>query len=257
MKEIKRNVKVGKKQRQCPILNCAYFNYESKVKLHFKVKHEKNLDCVCPTCGFATGYKANLKEHIRRVHENKSTWKKYHKTKEIKPDVKIGVEEVKAYVEIAKRQKQCPISGCTRLFVKKESTTQYVNHFRYVHGKKDVQCSNCKFVTVSTHHLRKHVKRIHDKTLSLQCSKCKYFAENESELKLHFKGKHDKIRDYTCHVCGYATSYNSCLKKHLLNAHETEKAELFLLWCPIISCGRRLESMKHLKAHLYKIHSLD
>merc|ERR1712150_105019 len=231
-------VEIAKQQKQCHISGCtrSFKNNEgpSHMFYHFKTKHG-NKDVHCSKCKFAS---APIKPHEHRakcIHDktlpfqcNKCEYRA-NRGSELKSHikfehgtVKIEDEEIQTYVEIAKKQKQCPISGCTHRFKEKEIPSRIFYHIKDTHGVKNIQCSECKFVTVSTKRLTRHIKRIHDKSLSIKCAKCEFFADGNAELKMHIKSKHDKIRDHICHICGSSFLRKQHLQKHLSTVHGKE-----------------------------------
>ncbi|KAL3311438.1 hypothetical protein Ciccas_009985 [Cichlidogyrus casuarinus] len=86
----------------------------------------------------------------------------------------------------------------------------------HIRPEKQLECSECNFVTEYKHHLEYHL-RSHAGQKPHKCDKCNYRCVNKSMLNSHMKS-HTNIYPYRCLDCNYATKYCHSLKLHL-NKH--------------------------------------
>ena len=90
-------------------------------------------------------------------------------------------------------------------------------HVKQVHDKiKDVKCDidQCEYVCSHKHHLKMHAKQVHDKIKDVKCDQCEYVCSLKHHLKMHVKQVHDRVMDVKCNQCDYTCSRAETLRRH-------------------------------------------
>ena len=154
--------------------------------------------------------------------------------------------EIKTSDKVAKNLKR---KSCKNKFKSKQ---ELGGHLSAIHEiNKPHQCSLCDYRTARSSDLRKHVRRVHEKTANvkkIQCLNCeKIFTRNftmvqhvkthhegkkehhcficrnkftcKAGLKNHISAVHEGKKPHQCKYCDYATAYKCDLKKHVRNIH--------------------------------------
>ena len=87
---------------------------------------------------------------------------------------------------------------------------------------KRFRCEQCEYRTSHKHHLKMHVKQVHDKIKDVKCDidQCEYVCSHKHHLKMHAKQVHDKIKDVKCDQCEYVCSLKHHLKMHVKQVHD-------------------------------------
>ena len=92
---------------------------------------------------------------------------------------------------------------------------------------KRFRCEQCEYRASHKHHLKMHVKQVHDKIKDVKCDidQCEYVCSHKHHLKMHAKQVHDKIRDVKCDIdqCEYTCSLKHHLKMHVKQVHDKIK----------------------------------
>ena len=127
---------------------------------HIAFVHEKTIGIVCPHCGRNCMRQADLKKHIRIVHELAGT---------------------KSY--------KC--GDCEKYF---KTEGEKKKHFETVHeGKFIVNCPICQKSFKTNGVLKKHIDAVHEKKRPHGCDICNETFAQSAHLKTHKKGKHNII----------------------------------------------------------------
>jgi len=128
------------------------------------------------------------------------------------------------------RMQTCPQCG-----VKVVSLKQ---HERIVHQKDlHIPCTekDCKTMFVTIHHLKQHVKNVHEKA-KLACPQCEVMLGVDN-LKRHIRIVHEKRRDHICMECNKTFQTKTHLTNHELRVHRSMKEK-----CP--DCGKFVQDVK-------------
>ena len=102
--------------------------------------------------------------------------------------------------------------ACKMCEYKSVSQHHFKRHMSRVH-EKSIQCDQCSFTCGSIDYLRDHIKAVHEGT-KLKCKKCPAEFNWRSDLSRHMKGVHSGIV-YTCLVCSLELSSDKSLKRHM------------------------------------------
>ena len=89
-------------------------------------------------------------------------------------------------------------------------------HMRDIHGKAELPCKSCHFVTNSSNRLNSHVNRFH--TFS-KCDKCNHISATPKTLKIHMTNKHEGQR-FKCSQCDYKATQKGNLAIHRESVHD-------------------------------------
>ena len=130
------------------------------LKAHIDVVHDKIRNHVCEECGQSFSQKNNLKLHIQAVHEMK---------------------------EKSLKCEQCPYSAYLNSDIKK--------HVNYVHKKiRNHVCDQCGYAASRVNILRKHMAAVHKiGGKKLKCELCPHKTYWKHHLKEHVKTMHQNI----------------------------------------------------------------
>ena len=89
---------------------------------------------------------------------------------------------------------------------------------KLLHAGIKLYCQKCEYSTVKPHHLKEHVKNVHEPEF-LYCDKCSYECKRSRNLRLHKESEHEgKI--YLCDKCDFSSKFESRLKDHERGVHE-------------------------------------
>ncbi|XP_055694872.1 zinc finger protein 41-like [Lutzomyia longipalpis] len=174
---------------------------------------------MCAICGKMYLHKANLKWHMRIVHQ--------------------GLKEAK-----------CEI--CNKEFTRAYS---HATHMMVVHGnKKLLRCTECRVVFRTNEGFEKHQKEWHDpenpreKTRNFMCDLCGKAFFSNAALQRH-TSSHLGTKPFQCTLCPKAYNRNHRLKVHMMR-HEGIKNHV----CTV--CGLRKTTLTELKTHM-NIHTKE
>ena len=196
------------------------WSFKSKMGLvtHEKIKHGSVKYHNCNICDTKFSNEANLKRHIRSVHEKKFT---------------------------------CLV--CQEVFDCKRKLERHKRHFFHFQEKEEIKdvfsCDNCDFKTSRKDSLLRHKRLKHgifrkeflaiDKTLqessSWTCLKCNKTLTEIEDIEDHVI----ICEDFRCKLCDKTFTTNSSLKRHLEKKHTSV--------CK--NCNERFKTNKHLRKH--------
>ena len=182
---------------QCPYTNCHMTCRHAKLlETHITAAHtEINKSKTCPHCGKTLGV-SSLHAHIKHVHtgelrlcskcpfstKNMSTLKNHFRVKhtswkqscqfcgKIVKDVKTHWRATMCGKDVDDRK----VLPCPKCHVILRTNSQLKQHTKYIHeGVKDKHCLQCSYTTYSSHNLKLHVSKVHDKTpMFKNCPHC-------------------------------------------------------------------------------------
>ena len=88
-------------------------------------------------------------------------------------------------------------------------------------GEKNHICSHCGYAGFTLGHLKRHIKRHHEKrTKNYKCDLCDKTFYEQYTLNSHKRKVHDGIRDKICKFCGKTFKEVHHLKNHIKGIHE-------------------------------------
>lgn len=123
-----------------------------------------------------------------------------------------------------------------------ETKLQMRNHGYRVHCKADNKCPYCLREFKRKHHLKDHVKTVHEGIRPYQCTYCDRSFGLSKTLRVHLMG-HTNKRPFDCNICQKTFRQIAELNRHLKN-HSSD----IQFRCPICSQGKT--SQKELDEHL-------
>ena len=153
-------------KEMCPICGKIYKN----VGNHVRLVHEY-MDKNCPHCKYSCKTFTDLNRHIQRIHTEETVTTCTHcgkRTKDIKRHLKIN--------------------KCDR--PKEERVVALI------------KCDRCDKTFSSKEHIKRHIKRIHDKILDIHCSQCDYKTYSNFNMRIHVTRVHEgKQLKQNCPYC--------------------------------------------------------
>jgi len=199
--------------------------------------------CTAPDslCEFSSSSKAELNEHLEKVHQIKTGYKcedcdkvfenmsylKNHRNKIHKPH----------------RSVTCDICGKT---YPRESNLKV--HMKLVHtDNKKWPCEICGKESCSKSALQIHVNTVHAedrKFLICDFQNCERSFLSSRGLSLHKQTEHSDVREHVCQVCGNGYKLIKLLKQHLL-VHQTDTP----FSCE--QCGKGFKTKNRLGEHMH------
>ena len=139
----------------------------------------------CDKCHFKTTSVANLKKHIKSVHD---------KIKDMVCQKCDYTCSLKSYMD---------------------------SHMNSVHLKvKNYVCEECGYSTSHKSTLNQHQQSVHLNIRRYVCEQCAKAFNKKSSLNVHKRVVHLKIRKHVCQYCEYAASSNGNLIKHTKAVHK-------------------------------------
>ena len=183
----------AKLELNAEVIKCQYCDYSSPLKGVVR-KHELTTHKVsgpqpnkCSQCDYFFETEANLKRHLKEVHERTKEYfcsdcdESFFELRKLKAHVKT--------VHEGKNQYECEICKIT---LASESILKH--HVRTVHeGFRPHKCPKCDYCASAKNHIKKHLLRIHNVSIEKENIKCCYCEDNFSLIfvslrKLAFLG---------------------------------------------------------------------
>ena len=240
---------------------------------HIQLIH-KTSSHVCPKCKKEFENEIYLKNHIRRIHEQRQILHCDICNFQSKGEESLISHKIRRHNDfeerkmIYKRKYQCKVCDFTvgkKLYLELHNSRE--------HDIKIV-CDDCGFQADTNDSLKKH-KPVHKLELSYNCSLCSYKSNVEANLKLHWKSRH-KIRNeikcnecdvvyyskeslrqhtgtvhrhlkYKCDICQYEATQATHLISHKKSIHEGVKH-------PCNICGKEFSQKSHMRTHRDTVH---
>lgn len=155
------------------------FNVKRLLTLHT----EGHLNPKCPFCDKCFAGNANLRKHIKSVHDKLKRYK-------------------------------CKI--CDGMF---PFLHRLKAHMRSHTGEQPYKCTICNKCFSLAASLRKHRQAVHEKLRPYKCEICDHEFFGSIALKIHMR-KHTGEKPYKCKICDKCFSLNANLRKHIKAIHE-------------------------------------
>ena len=131
-----------------------------------------------------------------------------------------------------------------------------IRHMRFVHEgqKEEHPCDRCDKVFSQKHHLKNHVKVIHDGIRDYKCDSCSKSFPQAKHLQLHVYTVHEGHKDFKCDECGKLFSRIQHLNKHTDTVHEEKIHGENLIRYPCEACGKEFKRKYTLAEHVKSVH---
>ena len=139
----------------------------------------------CNLCGKLFKLPANLKQHIKNVHDTKTN----------------------LYV----------CKTCEKTF---DNLNYLKNHAKEVHSKEKLTCKLCEKMFHNSSILKKHIKYVHEGFKGKKCHLCHNYFASIKGLKAHLKYVHEGIKDFKCEFCEKMFHQSKDLITHIKTQHE-------------------------------------
>ena len=121
-------------------------------------------------------------------------------------------------------------------------------HQDRLHGKPNIKCTECDFITTHERNLIFHMQLLHTKNAKrYECDICGHKATQASHLNLHINSVHLGLK-FTCIICKKEYTQKSHLNTHVTRFHKKEKR----FECNV--CGEKSQSKQALNMHMSAIH---
>ena len=221
-------------QRTCP--HCGkVFEYAALCRKHVARKCSQLRRPNCDTCSasFETG--AELKRHLRAVHDAERCKCDYCDFVAAHPDYK-AVHEKKVHLGLS-------CADCAQLFDSAEAKAAHACRQldRY-------QCGECDKSYKAKRELHKHIERIH-RGHRFTCEICFEGLASESSLKRHVRLLHEpQAKCVSCDACGKSFKDRHTLHKHMRIHDTTARSD------PCPECGKVMANNGVLRIHIRTVH---
>ena len=173
-------------QHHCQICNYVSF-YKRQVTIHVAVNH-RDSEFKCGQCDFKAKRQLYVNQHVLRFH---------------------GTEE----------------HPCQLCSFKSKWKTGLKKHLRQKHtdtGRQKSICNICGIYLSCQNDVSRHVKEVHDRSVSYQCSYCAKSFHKKANMKVHLN-IHTGEKPYSCVLCGRAFGGASNLYHHKKKHHPDKK----------------------------------
>ena len=224
----------------------------------------------CNQCNYVSSRKAELKQHVIKVHDE---------SQNVKCDICGKLFHCLRYMQSHKRVTHdnssykcvfCEFSGKSKDYLSK--------HTREKHSSKKQECKLCSFTTSYRSALNQHVKRKHSNDIEyLDCSECSKKFKCKTGLGNHFKKFHSEgVNGTPCFICnmeikGGNYEMNNHMRKHTgerpYECPYCKKRFKYRTWTvshscfgwilkknPCPKCERHFTQKGNLQTHIKRIH---
>jgi KRAB domain-containing zinc finger protein len=251
--------------RTCP--NCGVvFRYAALCRLHVKRTCLRQRSPWCETCKAAFNSKLELKEHIRKVHEDDrrrcshcsfiaasvASLLAHEKTVHLNLKCKQCKRIFSSEAELASHECAVPEKlQCRRCDKSFGSGKELEDHEGFAHEGLKYSCQICSATLSTEKNLKRHVRAVHEILVrSFACSvpDCGKTFKDQRTAANHERTHDVNSRSDPCPDCGKILSSNDALRTHIKVVHEKD----FKHVCP--DCGKRFPSLSHLRTHGEMVH---
>jgi len=206
-------------QTLCSICGMNFETFES-----FTLHIEAHMPEKCDVCKKSFKNKDFLKKHVDSTH-NKTA-------KEMCPVCGKIYKNVANHVRIAHEYmtKQCPHCPYSS-----KISTDLNRHIQRTHTEETV--TTCPYCAKTTKNIKRHLKinkcdRPEEKVFAqIKCDRCDKTFSSKEHMKRHIKRIHDKILDIHCAQCDYKTYSNFNLRIHVTRVHEGKQLKQTCPYC--------------------------
>ncbi|XP_063697560.1 zinc finger protein Xfin-like [Culicoides brevitarsis] len=213
---------------ECPF--CKRHYVKASLRCHLRIHTNERL-YGCNQCSWSFIRAANLKEHIRKVHERPSRDEEHLFTCDFcSKDFRLKHLLSEHILSVHRVTTDCPATSTV--------------------SKKTYNCTQCSFIAKTSSGLNSHVMNQHEESLlTFECSVegCSYQGKSQGLLKRHMEIHEAPKRVYSCTKCDFETRHSGHLKRHL-KVHDTNEDRF--LQCP--HCDYRCNIMDNLRKHVIK-----
>ncbi|CRK99721.1 CLUMA_CG012973, isoform A [Clunio marinus] len=224
---------------------CEYCDFRGpnqlRLEKHIRTKHKNTFKPVCPIC--CKVLKNNVERHIKIVHENVKNY--YCDLCNYGVFNKTGLLRHMQYQHLPKNLQ------CTECDYMTGVKRQLKKHFKKNHNQEEIKkhlvtCPLCGNIYKNQHSLDGHIKRVHQNIRNFTCDMCDYRTCTKAELNIHKNNKHSSKADFTCEVCGKVF-----FSQHSLNIHRKIHGEKSFI-CDM--CDYKTSTKASLSTHNLNVH---
>jgi len=233
-------------QTLCSICGMNFETFES-----FTLHIEAHMPEKCDICKKSFKNKDFLKKHVDSTHNRTA--------KEMCPVCGKIYKNVSNHVRIAHEYmtKQCPHCPYSS-----KISTDLNRHIQRTHTEETV--TTCPYCAKTTKNIKRHLKinkcdRPEEKVFAhIKCDRCDKTFSSKEHMKRHIKRIHDKILDIHCLQCDYKTYSNFNLRIHVTRVHEGKQLKQSCPYCQqsVISLDWHIK-MYHVEKANSKVEVVD
>ena len=149
---------------------------------------------------------------------------------------------------VKKSALSCVFPSCKLVFESKDS---FMLHIENMHSSNKPPLGKIRGSKMKGS-LKAHIqtKRKNKKIFSCDVTDCKMVFGHKHHLKRHIKSVHNKERPHQCGQCLKKFSAKSYIRKHIEVVHNNEKPHA----CPQSGCAQKFGQKPHLEDHLRSVH---
>eukprot|EP00092_Neocalanus_flemingeri_P016180 GFUD01017512.1.p1 GENE.GFUD01017512.1~~GFUD01017512.1.p1 ORF type:complete len:584 (+),score=127.38 GFUD01017512.1:160-1911(+) len=233
-------------QTLCSICGMNFETFES-----FTMHIEAHMPEKCDVCKKCFKNKDFLKKHVDSTHNRTA--------KEMCPVCGKIYKNVANHVRIAHEYmtKQCPHCPYSS-----KISTDLNRHIQRTHTEDTV--TTCPYCAKTTKNIKRHLKinkcdKPEEKVFAhIKCDRCDKTFSSKEHMKRHIKRIHDKILDIHCLQCDYKTYSNFNLRIHVTRVHEGKQLKQSCPYCQqtVISLDWHIK-MYHVEKANSKVEVVD
>ncbi|XP_062531823.1 zinc finger protein 26 [Bombyx mori] len=267
----------------CVICGKNYTNF-SFLLIHTNKEHFGLSPLLCDVCGQHFKSKRLLRDHVAHDHEKKPV------ECNICGETIVSMTRMRTHLQKA-HNKRYRCLFCAETF---ENHYRRTRHMITIHKlKEEFKCPHCSLSFVYRNRLLTHIREKHLREKNVMCSVCGWEGFGKTSLGLHMK-KHSDERNHPCPSCDKAFKTRKNMIQHLRNIHQKGRSRNFdkesasivdaelveakkswrvlatVLenstampfkrhgnWHKCFFCGKRFQSVLHLRAHNTDQHSAE
>ena len=168
----------------------------------------------CEFCNKVFRINFHLKQHMRKVHEEKI---RHMFENSVSEDCDLNTPNNKNH-EGHPRNYNCDHCGKSFLNAAKLQKHTYTVH----KGHKAYNCDSCDKTFNTLQSLETHLHTVHDGNKDYKCESCGKSFSQAPNLKRHIQNVHEGHKDYKCVSCDKSFSEARNLKNHFYAIHQSE-----------------------------------
>ena len=233
-KKIHSDIKLEKAECE----TCGKKISREKLGTHMKIH---GTEFKCKYCNHKAQSNANLKAHLRSVHDDPGLKSHKEQCKICKKE--ISVKHLQEHEDAVHNKIKIPCYICNKLFTRKSHLNE---HLKAIHHNSEYKCDSCDLKYSRLGDLHTHKKAIHE-NIFYSCDSCEFKCNRKSSLSEHKKRQHEGIL-WDCDSCDYGQVSRGALGQHKRSVHQGIRFKCTL-------CQREFTKNCHLKSHISRIHT--